>query len=206
MGRRLARSGPVLSGGDRESGQAGDRKGRVVFLNGVSSSGKTSIAEQLLRVLDTPYFHLGVDVVNGLRAKERTLELGPAELADVLRRTRAGFHRVVAGMAQAGNDVVVDHLLSEPWRLVDCLAVLEGLDVVFVGVHCPVDELRRREIARGDREPGQAESQLALVHAHGLYDVECDTGVESPLDCALRIKAFLAEPVRERAFDRLRAR
>ncbi len=90
--------------------------GRVIFLNGTSSSGKSSIAEQLLLVLDTPYFHLSVDAISGLRAVERTLELDGPEQAAVLRRTRAGFHRAVAGMAQAGNDVVVDHVLSEPWR------------------------------------------------------------------------------------------
>lgn len=179
-------------------------KGRIIFLNGVSSSGKSSIAEQLLLVLDTPYFHMSVDVINGLRAKKRTLELAPDSLREVLMRTRAGFHRAAAGMAHAGNDVVVDHVLSEPWRLTDCLAVMNGLDVVFVGVHCELDELRRREIARGDREIGQGEAQLAQVHSHGLYDLEFDTATISPRECALRIKDFLAQPAGVRAFDRLR--
>nr|WP_203590924.1 AAA family ATPase [Streptomyces sp. SID13031] len=185
---------------------SGSRKGRIIFLNGASSSGKSSIAVQLLSVLDTPYFNMGVDVINGLRAKERTLELGEDEIREVLVHTRAGFHRAVAGMAHAGNDVVVDHVLSEPWRLIDCLAVMSGLDVVLVGVYCDLEELRRRENARGDREIGQAERQLAKVHAHGLYDVECDTGVLSSRACALRIKDFLARPAGTRAFDRLRER
>ncbi|MCG8916479.1 chloramphenicol phosphotransferase CPT family protein [Actinokineospora sp. PR83] len=180
------------------------RTGRIILLNGVSSSGKSSIAEQLLLVLDTPWFSIGVDVINGLRAKERSRELGQDALREVLMRTRAGFHRAVAGMAHAGNDVVVDHVLSEPWRLIDCLAVMDGLDVVFVGVHCGLEELRRREAARGDREIGQAEGQLARVHAHGLYDLECDSGARSPRACALQIKDFLAQPARARAFDRLR--
>ncbi|MGW5049785.1 chloramphenicol phosphotransferase CPT family protein [Actinokineospora sp. NPDC004072] len=179
-------------------------KGRIIFLNGVSSSGKSSIAAQLLSVLDTPYFNMGVDVFNGLRAKERTLELGEDRIREVLVRTRAGFHRAVAGMAHAGNDVVVDHVLSEPWRLIDCLAVMNGLDVVLVGVHCDVEELRRRELTRGDREIGQAERQLAAVHAHGLYDIECDTSVLSSRECASRIKDFLALPAGTRAFDLLR--
>ncbi|UVS79515.1 chloramphenicol phosphotransferase CPT family protein [Actinokineospora sp. UTMC 2448] len=183
---------------------AASRKGRIIFLNGVSSSGKSSIAAQLLSVLDTPYFAMSVDVINGLRAKERTLELGEDGIREVLVHTRAGFHRAVAGMAHAGNDVVMDHVLSEPWRLIDCLAVMNGLDVVLVGVHCDLEELRRREISRGDREIGQAEGQLAMVHAHGLYDIECDTSVLSARACALRIKDFLARPAGTRAFDRLR--
>ncbi|MCR3747849.1 chloramphenicol phosphotransferase CPT family protein [Lentzea californiensis] len=178
----------------------------IIFLNGTSSSGKSSIAEQLLLVLDTPYFHLGVDAFGAMRAVERTLELdGPAQ-AEVLRRTRAGFHRAVAGMARAGNDVVVDHLLSEPWRLQDCLEVMDGLDVVLVGVHCPPDELERRERARGDRVAGQAAAQLHSVHQHGLYDFEVDTGVNSPHECALAIKEFLGQASGTRAFDELRGR
>lgn len=178
----------------------------IIFLNGTSSSGKSSIAEQLLLVLDTPYFHLGVDTFGALRAVERTLELDGPELAEVLRRTRAGFHRAVAGMARAGNDVVVDHVLSEPWRLRDCLEVLDGLDVVFVGVHCPPGELERRERARGDRVPGQAAAQLQSVHQHGLYDFECDTGTSSPRECALAIKEFLGRAPVPRAFETLRLR
>ncbi|WP_109632154.1 chloramphenicol phosphotransferase CPT family protein [Lentzea atacamensis] len=178
----------------------------IIFLNGTSSSGKSSIAEQLLQVLDTPYFHLSVDAFGALRAVERTLELDGPELAEVLRRTRAGFHRAVAGMARAGNDVVVDHVLSEPWRLQDCLEVMEGLDVVFVGVHCPPDELERRERARGDRTPGQAAAQLPHVHQHGLYDFECDTSTSSPRECALAIKEFLGRAPARRAFDVLRRR
>lgn len=178
----------------------------IVFLNGTSSSGKSSIAVELLKVLDTPYFHLAVDAFGAMRAVERTLELdGPAQ-QELLRRTRAGFHRAVAGMAQAGNDVVVDYLLSEPWRLQDCLDVLNGLDVVLVGVHCPPDELERRERARGDRVPGTAAKQLQSVHQHGLYDFEVDTGVSTPQECARAIKEFVSREPTTRAFDEMRGR
>jgi hypothetical protein len=64
--------------------------GRIIFLNGASSSGKSSIAEQLLEVLEQPWFHLPVDAINAMRAKRRTMELSQAELDVVLARTRAG--------------------------------------------------------------------------------------------------------------------
>ncbi|PRX69148.1 chloramphenicol 3-O phosphotransferase [Nonomuraea fuscirosea] len=180
------------------------RTGQVLLLNGTSSSGKSSIAEQLLLVLDRPFFHMPVDAINAMRARRRTLELAPDELAATLARTRAGFHRAVAGMAQAGNDLVVDYVLSEQWRLLDCLTVLNGLDVVFIGVHCSEQELTRRERARGDRQPGQAATQLRQVHSYGTYDIECDTTTNSPRDCAWTIKQSLAQLPTPRAFDRLR--
>jgi chloramphenicol 3-O phosphotransferase len=181
------------------------RRGQVIFLNGTSSSGKSSIAGQLLLMLDPPHFHMSVDAINGMRAKQKTRELDDAELEAVLARTRAGFHRAVAGLAAAGNDVVADHVLSEPWRLLDCLAVMAGYRVVFVGVRCAPAELERRECQRGDRTPGAALAQEPLVHAHGLYDIECDTTTASPYDCAVRIKGFLDSGQVPTAFDRLRA-
>jgi chloramphenicol 3-O phosphotransferase len=178
--------------------------GRIVFLNGTSSSGKSSIARELLAVLDDGvFFHLAVDGFNAMRTKR---ELGQTELDEALRRTRMGFHRSIAAMAEVGNDVVVDHVLSEPWRLLDCLSVLPPEDVVFVGVRCSLDELLRRERARGDRPFGLAALQYDVVHGHGDYDLECDTTGTSPRECALRIKDFLPGRPTPTAFSRLRAR
>lgn len=184
------------------------RHGRIIFLNGTSSSGKSSIARELLDVLDgDPYFHLAVDGISAMRADR---EVAPDALDAVLKRTRMGYHRAVAGMAAAGNDLVVDHVLSEPWRIEDCLTVLAGADVHLVGVHCPLDELERRERERGDRPPGLAAYQYQRVHAHGLYDVEVDTGTATPRECAELIKAHVesavAGGVAPTAFSRLRAR
>lgn len=175
--------------------------GKIVLLNGTSSSGKSSIGHELLRVLDDTYFLMAVDAFNAMRARR---DHGADELELVLRRTRAGFHRAVAGMAEAGNNVVVDYVLSERWRLEDCLKVFADLDVVLVGVHCDLVELERRERVRGDRPAGLAAQQLEQVHAHGIYDLECDTRTASAHDCAVRIKGFLADPAGHRAFDRLR--
>ncbi|MEU8578902.1 chloramphenicol phosphotransferase CPT family protein [Streptomyces asoensis] len=178
--------------------------GRIIFLNGTSSSGKSSIARELLDILDDGvFFHLAVDAFNAMRSKR---ELGAAELDVALRRTRMGFHRSIAAMADAGNDLVVDHVLSEPWRLLDCLAVLRPEDVLFVGVHCPREELNRRESARGDRPPGLAAHQYDLVHRHGDYDLECDTSTASPRECAQQIKEFLLRRPSPTAFSRLRRR
>ena len=147
---------------------------------------------------------MAVDEFGRMRSAAATDRLRPAEVDEVLRKTRAGFHRAVAGMAAAGNDVVVDHVLSEPWRLPDLLELWRDFDVVLVGVHCDPEELERRERARGDRRPGQGASQLARVHAHARYDVEVDTTKTSASDCALRISRFLDRPRATSAFTRLR--
>jgi len=131
--------------------------GQIVLLNGASSSGKSTVARELLEVFDDPWFHLPVDAFGAMRARK---ELSAPEVVALLRRTRQGYHRAVAGMARAGNSVVADHVLSEPWRLADILEQWAGLDVTMVAVHCPLPELNRREGARGDREPGHSRESV----------------------------------------------
>ena len=46
------------------------RAGRVILLNGTSSSGKSSIAAELLDQLDGPWFHLGIDGFHRLRSRQ----------------------------------------------------------------------------------------------------------------------------------------
>ncbi|MEN8651127.1 AAA family ATPase [Streptomyces sp. 21So2-11] len=174
--------------------------GLIIFLNGTSSSGKSSIAAELLKILDTTSFHLPVDAFHAMRSKR---PIPPEQLQDEIDRAVRGFHRAVAGMAAGGNTVVVDHVLSRPWRLADCLDLFAPEDVVLVGVHCPLPELERRERARGDRGRGLAAQQFARVHTHGVYDVECDTSGDSPSECAWKIKDFLSRRQGSTAFERL---
>lgn len=158
------------------------------------------MARELLEVFDEPWFHMPVDAFHAMRARK---DVPRPELDALLRRTRMGYHRAVAGMVLAGDSVVADHVLSEPWRLTDIAKQWRGLDVIMVGVHCPLDELNRRESARGDREPGIAESQFTVVHVGVEYDCEVDTVTLSAKECAIEIARIVEARRRPGAFDRL---
>lgn len=177
-----------------------DRPGRVILLNGTSSSGKSSIAKELLATLDGAWYHLAVDQFHRIRSRHDWSE---EEFLPVFQRTVLGFHRAVAGMASAGNDVIVDHILGERWRLADCLTVLDGLPVLFVGVRCSLNELERRERERGNRTIGRAALQFPLVHQHGVYDLEVDSERHTPAECAAQIRDSL-DAAKPTAFDQLR--
>jgi chloramphenicol 3-O phosphotransferase len=179
-----------------------DGRGRVILLNGASSSGKTSIGLALQRVLADPWFLFPVDALGAMRSTGHTRPLEDDEIAAMLRRTRMGYHRATAGLASAGNDVIMDYPLSEPWRLDDLLEVLDGYDVTVVDVHCHPDELDRRERARGDRPVGLARSQN--VFWHHACDIAVDTTCTSAEACAVTIVDELAALGPSKAFDRLR--
>lgn len=177
------------------------RPGRVILLNGTSSAGKSSIAEELLATLDGAWFHLAIDRFHRVRARRDWTD---ETFLPVFQRTVRGFHRAVAGMASAGNDVVVDHVLGERWRLADCLTAFAGYPVLFVGVRCSLPELERRERERGNRTIGRAAVQYPLVHQHGVYDVEVDTERHTPAECAALINDRLTSGPGT-AFDLLRS-
>ena len=63
---------------------------------------------------------------------------------------------------------------QEFWEL------LSGFDVFLVGLHCPVEELERREAVRGDRRVGDARRDAQTVHTFTGYDLElsCMTPLE----------------------------
>ncbi len=181
------------------------RRGRVILLNGASSSGKSSVGRALLPMLPDPWFFLPVDAVGAMRSTVHTRALDEGEVDEMLRRTRLGYHRAVAALASVGNDVIMDYVLSERWRLDDLLDVLDGYDVTLVDVRCAPDELDRRERARGDRPVGLARSQTE-VHAHREHDIAVDTTSTSPESCARTIAGALHTVPVPKAFDRLRAR
>lgn len=180
------------------------RGGRVLLLNGASSSGKSSIGRALLPLMADPWFFVPVDALGAMRSTVHTRALTEAEVGEMLRRTRLGYHRAAAALVSVGNDVIMDYPLSERWRLDDLLDVLDGYDVTLVEVRCAAEELERRERARGDRPAGLALSQKVFEHEE--HDIAVDTTSTSPEACARVIAESLSTVPSPKAFDRLRNR
>ncbi len=185
--------------------------GKIILLNGASSSGKTSIIRALQDVLEEPFLDAGIDKFIWMlprRYLDRPLwddVLGLATEAGVVgHRLMAGMHRAIAALSRAGNNVVAEHVLVERPRLEECIRLFSDLPALFVGVRCPLEVLERREASRADRTLGQARAQFPLVHAHAVYDLEVDTAVQSAEACALQIMQRLRSEKPPDAFKRLR--
>lgn len=181
----------------------------IILLNGTSGAGKTSIARALQQIMDVPYLHVPIDSFGDMApGPDKLGEPGSRAWQDVFNRVLSGFHHSLAALAAAGNNLIVDHVIvqggePENW-LTECVDVLAPFTAYFIGVHCPLEELRRRERARGDREEGQAERQLSHVHRHGVYDLELDTSLLSAEQCARKIKKLVERDAHPQALLTLR--
>ncbi|MFJ3878904.1 chloramphenicol phosphotransferase CPT [Streptomyces sp. NPDC090077] len=177
---------------------------RVIVLNGASSSGKSGIVRCLQAELPEPWLAYGCDsFVDSLPARMRDAdggivfaEDGRVSVGADFRALEAAWTEGIAAMARAGARIVVDEVfLGGAESQGRWLRALDGLDVLWVAVRCDPDVAAGRETARGDRTPGMAASQAAVVHEGVSYDLEVDTTHTESLACARAIAARLSQVV-----------
>ena len=171
---------------------------RVIVLNGGSSSGKTSIARSLQAILPRPWLRFSVDdfveaLPPGLLVSGAGIEVGErgeVTVGEDFRELEAAWRTGLAAMARAGAGVILDDaFLGGAVSQQRVRAGLEGLTVLWVGVHCDPGIATGREVIRGDRVAGMAAMQAELVHRGVFYDIEVDTSHTEALDCARAIAA-----------------
>jgi chloramphenicol 3-O phosphotransferase len=196
-------------------------QGKIILLNGATSAGKTSIIRALQPILDEAYLEAGIDkflfmlpthYLTNAELWHQIIGYRKTDHGDILPTVGAhghqlirGMHRAIAALAQSGNHVVADHVLLDQFWREDCVAALAGLEVLFVGVTCPIPVLEAREKERGDRTLGHAKGQANIVHQRSVYDLEIDTSVLTPRECAEQVRMRLLQG-EFTAFDQMRNR
>lgn len=161
---------------------------RVVVVNGPSSAGKSTLVAAAQPLLHRPFLALGLDLLLFGAALPRDVDGRIRDWPALRPGVLAGHRRAVRAFAEAGVDVITDVVLESQADADDWDRVLAGLDVLWVGLHAPLEELRRREQARGDRSVGDAERDHAVVHGFHAYDLELDS-TDGVTECALRLAA-----------------
>lgn len=162
--------------------------GHIILLNGPSSAGKSTLAKAIQRRIDQPFWHVASDqFVAADMLPGRRDEGGDFAWTTMRPRFFHAFHRCLPAIAGADHNLIVDHVIEFETWMHELVELLAPYDVFFVGVHCPLEELERRERARGDRMIGEARDHMQVVHSFGLYDYELDSSVETPEHNAERV-------------------
>jgi chloramphenicol 3-O phosphotransferase len=202
--------------------------GRIVILNGAPRSGKSSIVAAIQENFDDPWLNLGADLwVRGVTPPRYRPGIGlrpggeRPDLEPFVVSSFAALYDSIASHCRRGLNVVADvghhDAYSKPLGILQPSArQLNGLDVLFVGVNCPIEVIMaRREASTAQGEdhyvtgspddpfPAPVRRWQEEVHRPGIYDLEVDTSVLKPADCAAEIGRRLRDGPPGDAFPRI---
>lgn len=173
---------------------------QIIYLNGPSSSGKTTLAHLLQQELDPPFLHIGIDRVIGMMPdKLNDWEGGPAplgfswknstdetghpvheiQLGPFAKKMRDTLKEIVQTLARLNHYIIIDDVAFgkqdvDKWR-----SALKDYNVLWIGINTPLPVLEEREKQRGNRMIGSARAQYYQVHKGVTYDLEFDTSKNS---------------------------
>lgn len=155
--------------------------GKIIVINGPSSSGKTTLALALQKQFDIPFIRFSFDLFLDHNAfPMEQIRKGMFSWDSMRPAVFAGLHQCLPALATAGNNIIFDHIIETKMWLHNLISLVSGLDVFFVGLHCSLPELERREMQRGDRRTGEARQDFESVHSITSYDLELNS--ENALD------------------------
>jgi chloramphenicol 3-O phosphotransferase len=177
--------------------------GKIIIINGPSSSGKTTLALALQKELDLPFIRFSFDLFIDHKAfPSEQIKSGKFSWEQMRPSIFQGLHQCLPALATAGNNIIFDHIIETKAWLYELISLISELDVFFVGLHCSLPELERRELQRGDRHRGDARQDYQTVHSIPTYDLEIDS--EQPLEknVTLLIQAW-KERRRPSALDKM---
>lgn len=184
---------------------SGQDTGKIILINGASSAGKSTLSRALQAKLDEPFWHYSIDHLRmaDVLPMERIVA-GEFDWAAMRPGFFEGFHQSLVAFTGAGNNLIVEHIVeTEAWmnRLVELLV---PFDVFFIGLHCPLPELLRREGKRDDKSRAEAQADYFAVHNHCQYDLEI-TSTEPVERLADLVITAWTERTGPSAFDQMAA-
>ncbi len=181
--------------------------GQIVILNGAPRSGKSSIVRVIQEAFDGVWMNLGVDGFMRMTPEQFLPGIGlrpggeRPDLEPLIVRMYQAMYASIAAHSRVGLNVVVDvdhhDRYSVPRGILPiCARQLAGLPVLVVGVYCPLEVImeRRRDTWGVDSDgsiPEPVRRWQEAVHIPGIYDLEVDTSVLSPKECAELIRQRL---------------
>jgi len=182
---------------------------QIIYLNGTSSVGKTTIAKALQDEMNEPFLRIGIDqIIFMMPEKVNNWEGGEAELGFSWKKSideqgypvqllqvgpfavkmNGAMREIVLALAKKGFNIIIDDVASEEGAYESWKATLKGYDVLWIGLIAPLDVIEKREKERGDRQVGQGRAAAGLVHKGFAYDLFLDTNASPLSETVQKIK------------------
>lgn len=162
-------------------------KGKIIFLNGVTSSGKTSIVEALQNQEDIFFYVVANDLFQEMVGEHFLRQNYWKYLSEVIIM----MYHTAKLYSDMGKNVLIDGILVEREEIRphyhQLLEILKENPLDIVEVYCPLEICRQRNILRGDRYETQSQEQYALMAENIQYRTRVDTSKYTSEECAQKI-------------------
>lgn len=160
------------------------QKGRIIFLNGVTSSGKTSIVEALQEQEDIFFYVVANDLFEQMVGEKYLQQNYWKYLSDVIIM----MYHTAKLYSDMGKNVLIDGILVEREEIkphyMRLLEILKDNPLDIVEVYCPIDVCKKRNCMRDDRYETQSEEQLERMARNIKYSLKVDTSIYTSSECA----------------------
>lgn len=159
-------------------------KGRILFLNGVTSAGKTSIVEALQAREEVFFWVLANDLFQQTVGDEYLRKDYWKYLSEAILM----MYHTARLFSDMGKCVLLDGILVEREEIRPhyrrLTEILQENPLDIIEVYCPLEICRQRNLLRGDRYETQSQEQQAYMEKDIAYSMRVDTSVLSPQECA----------------------
>jgi chloramphenicol 3-O phosphotransferase len=192
--------------------------GKIIFLNGCGSSGKTSIAYSIQHLSKDLWLTFGTDTfismmpymkennylsfVPGNKEHENTMHVKTKPKGSDFFSVMLDFANL---LADKGQNLIIDEVLFDDDALKNYTQSLSNHTVYYIGVFCDLARMQEREILRRDRHLGLSNDQIKRVHfsLRARYDFKVNTTNISPFEAAKQILTYIETTVSPQAFKNI---
>ena len=163
--------------------------GKIIYLNGVTSTGKTTLSKAIQQKANENFYHLSNDMFQPM-ISEKYLQINYWKF---LSEAIIALYYTAKVLSDMNINVVIDGMLLEEPEFQSNFhqshyekmkSIFADTPMLMVDVYCPLDECRRRNIERGDRKIDQSDLQNNHMAKNINYDFSVDTYLNSPDRCA----------------------
>ncbi len=162
-------------------------KGKIIFLNGVTSTGKTTIVDALQERRDVFFYVVANDLFQEMVGEQYLQENYWKYLSEVIIM----MYHTAKLYSDMGKNVLIDGILVEREEIKphyqQFMEIMKDSPLEIVEVYCPIEICRQRNIDRGDRYESQSDEQAELMSKDIAYSLRVDTSISSAEECAEQI-------------------
>ena len=157
---------------------------QIILLNGPSSSGKSTLAKALRQLIaEKSHEQYGIISIDDFL---KMSAVDPIYEDDVFAISYEMCKKTLE-LLETSDGAIIDHVITSERIFRQLKESLAQHKLYMIKAFCPVEILREREKARGNRCPGSAEASLMYLFPKDGYDFAVDTNSMTTAECARKI-------------------